>query len=176
MPPVILEIIVNADKGITQLRQFDKAAQDTTKSVQKGGQAQSEAAKSSSALGSSLASTAKSAAGLALGFSGVGAIAGAIATVTTSVIDFEREMANVNTLLGKGSAGQFAALREQILALPPALGSSTELAKGLYSALSAGVDAGQAVELRGHGGQSGQGRHGRSLGGDRCPGHGLARL
>ena len=147
MPPVVLEIIVQADKGITQLRQFDKAAQDTTKSVQKGGQAQSEAAKSSSALGTSLAATTKSAAGLALGFSGVGAIAGAIATVTTSVIDFEREMANVNTLLGKGSAGQFAALREQILALPPALGDATTLAKGLYSALSAGVDAGQAVSF-----------------------------
>ena len=145
MPPVVLEIIVNADKGIVQLKSFDKAVQDTSKSVQKGGQAQGEAAKSSSALGSSLASTAKSAAGLALGFSGVGAIAGAIASVTTSVVDFEREMANVNTLLGKGSAGQFTALREQLLALPPALGDATTLAKGLYSALSAGVEAGQAV-------------------------------
>lgn len=149
MPPVVLEIIVSADKGITQLKSFDKAVQDTSKSVQKGGQAQGDAAKSSSALSSSLLGATKSAAGLALGFSGVGAIAGAIATVTTSVIDFEKEMANVNTLLGKGSAGQFAALREQLLALPPALGSSTELAKGLYSALSGGIEAGRAVEFVG---------------------------
>ena len=145
MPPITLEIIVDANKGITSLRQFDKAVTDTSKSVKQGSQAQAEATKSSAALGTSLAGATKSAAGLALGFSGVGAIAGAIATVTTSVVDFEREMANVNTLLGKGSAGQFAALREQLLALPPALGDATTLAKGLYSALSAGVDAGQAV-------------------------------
>ena len=56
-------------------------------------------------------------------------------------------MANVNTLLGKGSAGQFSALREQLLALPPALGSSTELAKGLYSALSGGIEASRAVDF-----------------------------
>ena len=34
MPPVILEIIVNADKGIAELQQLDKALSDTTKATQ----------------------------------------------------------------------------------------------------------------------------------------------
>ena len=149
MPPIVLEILVDSQKGIVNLRSFQKAVADTTKSVQQGSQAQGQATQSSTAMSSSLLAATKSAAGLAIGFSGVGAAAAAITSVTTAVVDFEREMANVNTLLGKGSAGQFAALREQLLALPPALGDSTTLAKGLYSALSAGVEAGQAVAFVG---------------------------
>ena len=147
MPPIVLEIRVDSQQGIVNLRQFDQAVAATSKSVQQGSQAQQQATQSSTAMSSSLLAATKSAAGLAVGFTGMAGIATAIGSVTTAVVDFEREMANVNTLLGKGSAGQIGALREQLLSLSPALGDSTTLAKGLYTALSAGIEAGQAVEF-----------------------------
>ena len=45
------------------------------------------------------------------------------------------------------STRQLSTLREQLLALPPALGSSTELAKGLYDILGANVPAENAITV-----------------------------
>ena len=39
MPPVVLEILVDSDRGVVELRKFDQAIQQTTKSVQQGTQA-----------------------------------------------------------------------------------------------------------------------------------------
>jgi TP901 family phage tail tape measure protein len=167
LPPVVLEIIVNADKGIAELRQLDKALSDTTKATQQQSQAQTQATqstarardelgrfvstgeqatKSSQGFSSSLAQSAKSAAGLAAGFAGVAGIATTLSAAATAATGFEAAL-NAISALGTVSTGQLSKLREQLLALPPALGSSTELAKGLYDILGANVPADNAITV-----------------------------
>ena len=59
---------------------------------------------------------------------------------------FEGELANVNTLLSDN--GQtVAGYRQQLLQLDPALGQASELTRGLYQALSSGVQAGQGLQF-----------------------------
>jgi TP901 family phage tail tape measure protein len=146
VPPVVLEIIVQADKGITSLKQFDKALSDTTKATQQQTTAQKDATQSSASLSSSLAQSAKSAVGLAAGFAGVAGIATTLSAAATAATGFEAALNAINAL-GTVSAGQLSKLREQLLALPPALGSSTELAKGLYDILGANVPADNAITV-----------------------------
>jgi TP901 family phage tail tape measure protein len=146
MPPVVLEIVVNADKGIAELRQLDKALSETTKATQQQTQAQNQATQSSTSFASSLAQSAKSAAGLALGFAGVAGIATTLSAAATAATGFEAAL-NAISALGTVSTQQLSQLREQLLALPPALGSSTELAKGLYDILGANVPADNAITV-----------------------------
>lgn len=146
MPPVVLEILVDADKGIVALRQFDKAVSDTAKTTQQTSQAQHQAAQSTTSFGASLAATTKSAIGLSLGFAGVAGIATTLGAAATAATGFEAALNSINAL-GTVSARQLSTLREQLLALPPALGSSTELAKGLYDILGANVPADNAITV-----------------------------
>lgn len=93
------------------------------------------------------------------GIKKVGAFAGAIAgisfgaaTITAglnALSSFEDELANVSTLIKGDATAAIASLREQIIALPPSLGTTTELTKGLYNALSAGVEPAKAVQFVG---------------------------
>jgi TP901 family phage tail tape measure protein len=65
-----------------------------------------------------------------------------------SVVDFEKEFANVTTLLDDiGQPTQ--QMRDDILALAGELGPAQELTKGLYQALSAGQEPAKAVEFVG---------------------------
>ena len=146
MPPVILEILVNADKGIVELRQFDKALQDTTKATQQQTQAQNQGTQSSTSFTSSLAQSTKATVGLAAGFAGVAGIATTLGAAATAATGFEAALNAINAL-GTVSTQQLSKLREQLLALPPALGSSTELAKGLYDILGANVPADNAITV-----------------------------
>jgi len=143
---VVLEILVDADKGIVELRQFDKALQDTTKATQQQTQAQHQGTQSSTSFASSLAQSTKAAAGLAAGFAGVAGIATTLGAAATAATGFEAAL-NAISALGTVSTGQLSKLREQLLALPPALGSSTELAKGLYDILGANVPADNAITV-----------------------------
>lgn len=70
---------------------------------------------------------------------------GAIGPIT----QFERKMANVNTLLSDQSGTVIKKLQKEILKLPPTLGSSIKLVEGLYQTLSAGVEPAKAVEFVG---------------------------
>ena len=152
MPPIVLEIIVDDSKGTPQIRVFDKAVTDTTKTVQQSGQATTQATQSTQAYGSSLGASAKSAltfAGALTGVQlGISAIGSAVQGAVTQVVSFEAAMANVNTL-GARSAEVQQQLRTQLLQLPPALGSATELAQGLYEVLSSGVEPANAVAFLG---------------------------
>jgi TP901 family phage tail tape measure protein len=93
---------------------------------------------------------AKSALGFAASLTGVqfglAAVGQVLQSTVSSVLTFESALANVNTL-GQNSAEVQKQLRDQLLLLPPALGSSVELAKGLYDVLSAGVAPTKAVEF-----------------------------
>lgn len=93
------------------------------------------------------------------GIKKVGAFAGAIAgisfgaaTITaglSALSSFEDELANVSTLIKGDATEAVAKLRQEIIALPPELGTTTELTKGLYNALSAGVEPARAVAFVG---------------------------
>ena len=54
MPPVVLTILVDANKGIVELQSFDKAVQSTTKSTQQSGQSAQQASQGTQAFGASL--------------------------------------------------------------------------------------------------------------------------
>jgi len=76
------------------------------------------------------------------------AVIAALATSVSKYAAFEKEMANVSTLVDTNVVSM-AKLQKQILSLNPNLGSAAELTKGLYQALSAGVDSAKAVEFVG---------------------------
>jgi TP901 family phage tail tape measure protein len=75
-----------------------------------------------------------------------------IRDATKAALEFGKQFANVATIINtqtpKG-VKQLQILKQQILALRPELGSATDLTKGLYQALSAGVEPAQAVKLVG---------------------------
>lgn len=74
---------------------------------------------------------------------------GAISSGVQALRDFDSALAQAGTQ-GINSQAQLQRLRQEILALPPALGSSTELAQGLYAALSSGIPAEEAVRFVGN--------------------------
>ena len=79
------------------------------------------------------------------------AAAGALAFkgAKRAVSDFqslEKELANVSTLVDTSKINM-TAMKEELLKLPAILGSSTELTKGLYQAISGGVEPAKAVQF-----------------------------
>ena len=150
MPPIVLEIIVDDSKGTPQIRQLDKAVQDTTKTVQQSGQATGQAAQSTQAYSASLGASSKSAlqfAGALTGIQlGMSAVSNVFQSIVGDVASFEAAMANVNTL-GIRSVAVQQQLRSELLQLPSVLGSATDLAKGLYEVLSSGIEPAKAVQF-----------------------------
>ena len=59
---------------------------------------------------------------------------------------FEKATVNVQNIT-EMSTGSLAELQQQILALPPALGSATDLTNALYQAISSGVDPAHALDF-----------------------------
>lgn len=76
------------------------------------------------------------------------ALVGATDAVLGKYARFEQSLANVSTLVDTNVVSMDR-LKNQILALPPALGSAKELTDALYQALSSGIDAAQGVEFVG---------------------------
>jgi len=60
--------------------------------------------------------------------------------------EFEREWANVTTMLSV-SQGETDKLKTELQKLPPVLGDTTELAKGMYQVLSASVEPAKAIDV-----------------------------
>jgi TP901 family phage tail tape measure protein len=89
----------------------------------------------------------------ALVSTGIRAIKGAITSTITEGRNFEREWANTTTMLST-SAEQTDRMKKALLNLSPTLGSSTDLAKGLYQVLSASIPAGEAVQFLGEAAKS----------------------
>lgn len=72
----------------------------------------------------------------------------AMSGMVTEAMDFEDEWANVTTLVTDSSV-DMRALRDEVLGMAGELGSATELTRGMYQALSAGVKPGEAVAFIG---------------------------
>lgn len=145
--PLRLEIIVD-DKGTPVVRQFTTAVQGMGQEVGKQTIGLQQAARAGDGFSVSLGSIVKGAAGFALITEGIGLLKGGITEALTSVVGFQSAMANANTLMIGQTALQ-QQLRGELLKLPPILGSSTELSRGLYEALSAGVKPAEAVQFVG---------------------------
>jgi TP901 family phage tail tape measure protein len=92
---------------------------------------------------------------MAIGLGVTNLISGAFRKVTSAitgsisaVIEFEKQFANVTTLLNQAADDPaILRIREDILDLAGPLGSATELTKGLYQAISAGQKPAKAVEF-----------------------------
>ena len=83
--------------------------------------------------------------GLAMYFSGRMIIGGMIAAVKASET-FRRELAQINTMLDRGTEHYLPAFRDELSRLAVQFGDSTEsLSKGLYDILSASVPAADAL-------------------------------
>ena len=87
-------------------------------------------------------------------------VQGAIRMISSAVTDFiktgrefERTWANVTTMLTI-SEQETLKLKNQLIGLSPTLGSTTELAKGMYQVLSASIDPAKAVMFLGEAAKS----------------------
>ncbi len=72
------------------------------------------------------------------------AILGGMRSVIRTFAEFETATVNVQNITGMATR-EMAALAREIKALPPSLGTATELMRGLYQAISAGVPRENAV-------------------------------
>ena len=77
---------------------------------------------------------------------GAAAFAKATKAIVTTYSSFEKELANVSTLVDTNTVSM-KKLKDEILALPSIMGSATENTKALYQAISAGVKPSEAVKL-----------------------------
>ena len=125
--------VVTADRNLDKLTGSSRKAEKATDALRRGYE--------------KLAATMKLMAWAAMA-AGIAAVAFALKKSIEMSTLFERELANVSTLVNTNVVSM-AKLRKEILALNPNLGSATELTKGLYQAISAGVDASKAVEFVG---------------------------
>ena len=147
MAALVLQIQVD-DQGSPVIKSFTQSVQGAGGQVRTfGGHADTTRAQVDR-LGTSFGSVTRLALGVTAGLVGFQGASAAINFVTNSITSFDKELANVNTLL-IGSNVSIKDLEQQILALPPALGSASELTRGLYEALSAGIPPGQAVQFVG---------------------------
>nr|HQU84498.1 phage tail tape measure protein [Pyrinomonadaceae bacterium] len=73
------------------------------------------------------------------------ALTDAVRESFTEFRNFGKEVANLDTLLE--GEGQIQSLKKGLLELNPNLGQTSELARGMYQALSSGVEAGEALQF-----------------------------
>ena len=140
MPPLILEITVD-DKGSPVIKQFGGNVTGLHKPM---GDLHTASARVTESFGS-MATKVALAGAVFVGFQSASS---AISGVTGSIIGFDKEMANVNTVL-TGSTRSIEDLKAEVLRLHPSLGGATDLTKALYQALSANIEPGKAVAFIG---------------------------
>jgi len=83
----------------------------------------------------------------------------AVRTAITSVItvgrEFEKEWANVTTMIMDASVNT-EEMKNQLIGLSPVLGNTTDLAKGMYQVLSASIEPAKAIMFLGEAAKSAQ--------------------
>ena len=90
---------------------------------------------------------------MAMGMGVMSGITGAIRMVKTAITstiqvgrDFEREWANVTTMISDATVNTDM-MRMELINLSPVLGNTTDLAKGMYQVLSASIDPAKALDV-----------------------------
>jgi TP901 family phage tail tape measure protein len=99
------------------------------------------AAKSSQGVGK--LNTALGALGVTMGAAG---LLRAIGSVNRAFADFDQQITNVQNITGMADK-EMSAFADSIRALPPELGGATDLTKGLYQALSAGIPKESVIQF-----------------------------
>jgi TP901 family phage tail tape measure protein len=137
-----LVILVDTKKGIVSVRKADgqiKKLGKTAEKTTKKGKKDFDSLWKSMAIGSLVAK------GLT---ASLRTLQRAMSGVVNEAMDFEDQFANVSTLITDSSV-DISGMRNEILGMAGELGSATELTKGMYQALSAGVAPGEAVKFIG---------------------------
>jgi TP901 family phage tail tape measure protein len=145
MPPGIrLEITVD-DKGTPVLRQFASTAQQVEDKLGTGvAEGAQRATRATDSLTTSIRGAISQGVGIAAGFTGFQAVASLISAAGSAITSFQDGLTRANTLIPGQTALQ-KQLREEVQRLPAALGTSAELAQGLYAVLSTGIKPAEAV-------------------------------
>jgi TP901 family phage tail tape measure protein len=103
------------------------------------------------ALAGGIAGIAGTAKTLAL-YAGIAAVAGSLADGVKQALAFDAAFAELTSVIEDGSpqsVKQIAAIKQQLLDLPPALGNITDLTHSAYQAISAGIPAGEVIKFVG---------------------------
>jgi len=137
-----LVILVDTKKGIVSVRKAGGEIKQLGKTAEKTGK---EGKKNFGSLWKSMAVGALVAKGLT---ASLRTLKRAVSDVVNEAMDFEDQWANVTTLVSDSSINM-SVFRNEILDMAGELGSATELTKGMYQALSAGVKPGEAVKFVG---------------------------
>ena len=130
--------------GAAATQSFDKAGT----SARKAGRDFTAVDRGLATINRTAGSTFKTLAQFTAATAGIAGVTSVFVSAGRAVTSFEQEMANVSTLVDT-SVVSMAGLREEILQLPAELGTSAELARGLYETLSAGVAPAEAVRFVG---------------------------
>lgn len=139
MAEPVLFVIDMTDKASPQIRQLTNTAITSLKSVETAGdQAIGKVGK----VGSTLVENFERAAKVSLVFGGVtgalGLVSAAVSFAAKNILDFDLALREVATISPE-VRDNFARVKDAIIAMDPALGSTTQLTKALYEAYSAGI-------------------------------------
>lgn len=143
---------VDLSKGEAALKELVASADRMKKAVQRGFDEAGEAAKKSSEGIAAGWSKSLTGAGAAVNkFRGelvvmAAATGAAVGMAVKSFGDWETQSKNVQNITGM-TTDELAGLQKQLLELPSALGKPTDLIKGMYQALSAGIPKENAVSF-----------------------------
>ena len=118
--------------------------QGITTGAARGGKAFEDMGRSAERAGTSVGNFAKAGAAIGVAFAGATAILNAFNDALQSMVEFESELANVSTLVDT-TAVSMGDLRQELIAVDAQLGSTSELARGLYQTLSAGIEPAGAI-------------------------------
>ena len=137
MPAIRYQVTIDDSGAVTHLQKMGEEGE-------RAGKRTGEGAKIAHA---SLAKVKEIVAGLGLSFGALGAAQWA-REQATHLVGLQTAMAEVHTIVDtttKAGVEQFAKMRAEIGRLPAELGDAINLTKGLYEALSAGIEPGKAV-------------------------------
>lgn len=148
-----IDILISArDAASATFRQVERNAKSAMRNVNATGSGGGGGGGFGAAMAQQAGGLGRMAGGAATGLA-VGGVAAGIAAATAAVvkgtaaaIDYEHQLAQVNTMLSGDSTAIMATYKTELAAMSAAYGQSTAvLAKGLYDVLSSGVPAADAL-------------------------------
>ena len=127
---------------------INKGSDKTRKSLERTDASARLVSKGMKTLNTGVLTFTRNVAGLASGVVGFQALASAIGNAVGAALDFDDAYTTVLTLVDETEPA-VRGLRQELLELPPVLGSGAELAEALYQTLSAGVEPAESVRFVG---------------------------
>jgi TP901 family phage tail tape measure protein len=126
-----IEVTLDSKGAIKGFKQLSSQAEKTGRKMKKGAEDVSTMSKAIGGLGAAVAAA---------------AIARGVGASVKAFGDFEEQLKNVQNITGMSNA-EIGSFQETLAGLPSTLGSSVDLTKGLYQALSSGVPRENVMEF-----------------------------